>query len=235
MYPYKVKDPEDNTWHWCITFPWQGQNTSLKTAMDQAWDAGIILINAAGNNGGTYVKENDARWSGTYVDIASGTYRYLIDRVGQYADASLSKTTTTTTRWYPFQAYGPHGHTKSIDVAAGQNSETYPHLDMYTNRGAGIDIVGLGAETWTSYPEFTFAGGHKWGFFSGTSCATPTVVGKIACILERHRKLSGGNYPTPNELKALLVNKTNSRKVVTETSSITNSCLLYTSPSPRDS
>ena len=223
MYPYKVKDPEDNTWHWCITFPWQGQNTSLKTAMDQAWDAGIILINAAGNNGGTYVKENDARWSGTYVDIASGTYRYLIDRVGQYADASLSKTTTTTTRWYPFQAYGPHGHTKSIDVAAGQNSETYPHLDMYTNRGAGIDIVGLGAETWTSYPEFTFAGGHKWGFFSGTSCATPTVVGKVACMLERHRKLSAGNYPTPNELKALLVNKTNSRKVVTETSSITNS------------
>ena len=184
IFPYRVKDPDDNSWHWMVTFPRQTQNSSLKTAMDQAWDAGLILINAAGNNGGVYVKENDARWSGTYVDVTSGTTKYDI-RYSSTQGSTVTKGTTSTTRWYPLRAYGPHGHVKSIDVAAGQNSETHPILDGYSNRGPGIDITGLGAETWTSYPVYTIQG-FKWGFFSGTRCATPTVVGKAACILEKY-------------------------------------------------
>ncbi len=134
IFPYRVKDPDDNSWHWMVTFPRQTQNSSLKTAMDQAWDAGLILINAAGNNGGVYVKENDARWSGTYVDVTSGTTKYDI-RYSSTQGSTVTKGTTSTTRWYPLRAYGPHGHVKSIDVAAGQNSETHPILDGYSNRG----------------------------------------------------------------------------------------------------
>ena len=185
-----------------VTFPRQTQNSSLKTAMDQAWDAGIILINAAGNNGGVYVKENDARWSGTYVDVTSGTTKYDI-RYSSTQGSTVTKGTTSTTRWYPLRAFGPHGHVKSIDVAAGQNSETHPILDGYSNRGPGIDITGLGAETWTSYPVYTIQG-FKWGFFSGTSCATPTVVGKAACILEKYYTYHG-SFPTPDKLKQMLL------------------------------
>ena len=203
IYPYRVKDPDDNSWHWMVTLPYQTQHTSLKTAMDQAWDAGIILINAAGNNGGVYVKENDARWNGTYIDITSGTTKYDI-RYSESEGSTVTKGTTSTTRWYPLRAYGPHGHVKSIDVAAGQNSETHPILDGYSNRGPGIDITGLGAETYTSYPTTTDSNGHKWGFFSGTSCAAPTVVGKAACILEKYYTYHG-SFPTPDQLKQMLL------------------------------
>ena len=44
-----------------------------------------------------------------------------------------------------------HMGKSNIDVAAGYNSEDYPGLDGYTNRGPGIDIVGLGANTYTAY------------------------------------------------------------------------------------
>jgi len=204
IYPFRVKDPDDNSWHWMVTLPRQTQNSSLKTAMDQAWDAGIILINAAGNNGGVYVKENDARWSGTYIDITAGTTQYSIDWASGTTSITLTKGTTSTTRWYPLRAYGPHGHVKSIDVAAGQNSETHPILDGYSNRGPGIDITGLGVETYTSYPTVTDSNGHKWGFFSGTSCAAPTVVGKAACILEKYYTYHG-SFPTPDKLKQMLL------------------------------
>ena len=202
IYPYRVKDPDDNSWHWMVTLPYQSQNSSLKTAMDQAWDAGLILINAAGNNGGVYVKENDARWSGTYIDVNSGTTKYDI-RYSDTQGSTVTKGTTSTTRWYPLRAYGPHGHVKGIDVAAGQNSETHPLLDGYSTRGPGIDITGLGSETWTSYPTYTIQG-FKWGFFSGTSCATPTVVGKAACILEKYYTYHG-SFPTPDKLKQILL------------------------------
>ena len=78
------------------------------------------------------------------------------------------------------------GIDNNIDVAAGYNSEEYPGLDGYSTRGPGIDIVGLGANTWSSYPTTTYGGTYKWGMFSGTSCATPTVVGKAACIMEEY-------------------------------------------------
>ena len=39
IFPYRVKDPDDNSWHWMVTFPRQTQYSSLKTAMDLAWDA----------------------------------------------------------------------------------------------------------------------------------------------------------------------------------------------------
>lgn len=211
IFPYRVQDPDDNSWHWMVTFPWQSQSSSMKSALDSLYDNGIVFINAAGNNGGTYVKENDPRWSGAYCTISGTVNKYrMVNEIG--STDSVSKLTTSTTTWYPFRAYGPHGYVKSIDVAAGQNSETYPMLDDYTNRGPGIDVVGLGAETFTAYPAYTMADGNKWGDFSGTSCATPTVVGKAACLMEKYYVLNGV-WPTPSQVKNILVTESrNGRK-----------------------
>tara|TARA_B100001093_G_scaffold469291_1_gene489920 strand:- start:847 stop:2718 length:1872 start_codon:yes stop_codon:yes gene_type:complete len=199
IFPYRAQDPNDDSWHWMVTFPLQFLSSSTKSALDSLHDNGIVFINAAGNNGGTYVKENDARWSGTYCTITGtvDTYNFVYNN-------TTSKGTTSTTNWYPFRSYGPHGLVKSIDVAAGQNSETYPMLDDYTTRGPGIDVVGLGRDTFTAYPSSTMSDGNKWGDFSGTSCATPTVVGKAACLMEKYYVLNGA-WPTPSQVKTILV------------------------------
>jgi len=207
IFPYQVQDPDDDSWHWMVTFPNQSQNSFfVKYPLDTLYDNGIVFINAAGNNGGTYVKESDARWYGTYCTKVSGTSdRYSFNRgTGFGGSDSTSKGTTETDFWYPFIAYGPHGLDKAIDVAAGQNSETYPMLDGYSNRGPGVDIVGCGAETFTAYPSYTMADGNKWGDFSGTSCATPTVVGVAACLMEKYYVLNGV-WPTPSQVKDILI------------------------------
>ena len=200
IFPYRVQDPDDDSWHWMVTFPYQFQLSSMKTALDSLHTNGIIFITAAGNNGGTYVKESDSRWSGTYCTMDSGGVdRYDIT----YNSGTNSPVTTNITTWYPFRAYGPHGLDKGIDVAAGQNSETHGMLDGYTTRGPGIDIVGRGAYTFTAYPTSTDTNGYKWGNFSGTSCATPTVVGKAACMMEEYYTLNGA-WPNFAQVKNML-------------------------------
>ena len=200
IFPYRVQDPDDDSWHWMVTFPQQSQFSWMKTALDSLHTNGIIFITAAGNNGGTYVKESDARWSGTYCTLDSGgVNRYRITYDGGVA----SPVNETTTTWYPFRATGPHGLDKGIDVAAGQNSESQGMLDDYSTRGPGIDIVGRGAYTFTAYPTSTDTNGHKWGNFSGTRCATPTVVGKAACMMEEYYTLNGA-WPNFTQVKNML-------------------------------
>ena len=197
IFPYRVQDPSDDSWHWMATFP-RGMYTPWKTALESLYDNGITFITAAGNNGGVYVKQGDARREGTYCSI-TGT----VDTYDIY-NGDNAKSTTTTTKWYPFFTYGPHGLVKGIDVAAGQNSETHSMLDAYSNRGPGIDVVGLGSKTFTAKQGTTMADGNKWDDFGGTSCAAPTVVGKAACMMEEYYTLNGA-WPTPAQIKNMLV------------------------------
>ena len=200
IFPYRVQDPDDDSWHWMVTFPFQSQSVSIKTALDSLYNNGIIFITAAGNNGGTFVKESDARLNGTYCTMDSGG----VDKYDIRYDTGVSSpTNTNTTTWYPFIPYGPHGLDKGIDVAAGQNSEAQPMLDDYTNRGPGIDIIGRGGHTFSAYPTSTDTNGHKWGNFGGTSCATPTVVGKAACMMEEYYTLNGA-WPDFTQVKNML-------------------------------
>lgn len=200
--PFQVLDPDavNDPYNWCVVFPNQSRNTAQQEALRNAWDAGIICINAAGNNGGVYVKESDPRYNGVYCSTSGTTTIYNV----VWGSNNIFKSTETLTTWYPFIPRGPHGEDKGIDVAAGYNSEAVPILDAYSNRGPGIDIVGLGTNTWTSYPGSTYADGFKWGMFSGTSCATPTVVGKAACLMEKYFAYNNV-WPTPNQTKALLL------------------------------
>ena len=200
--PWKVYNPTTTTYEWCVVFPIQVEYSSLKSALESAWDAGVVCINAAGNNAGVYVKADDPEHNGTYCVLDTPYDRIEMN----YGGANTISTSSITPR-YTFIAYGPHGvgGGKGIDVAAGYNSEGLPVLDSYTNRGKGIDIIGLGETTWTSEPSYTYADGNKWGMFSGTSCAAPTVVGKAACIMEREFYY-GGVWPSPNKVKDLLIN-----------------------------
>ena len=178
--PWKVSNPDTSQYEWCVVMPAQGTYDFLKIALNSAWSNGIICINAAGNNGGTFNKEGNEDDTSLEVDV-SVPYSYTEI---SYNNAN-STSTSSTAIWYPFRAFGPHGTDSNIDVAAGYNSEDYPGLDGYTNRGKGVDIIGLGANTWTANPSTTY-GNYKWGMFSGTSCATPTVVGKAACMMEEY-------------------------------------------------
>ena len=199
--PFQVLDPATSSYVWCAVFPFNSYSSSMRTALEAAWDAGIVCITAAGNNGGVYVKYNDPEYNGTYCSCDPTHTTYSIS----YPSANSKSTSITTVVYprYPFKSYGPHGLTKGIDVAAGRNSEGLPVLDTYSNRGKGVDIIGLGANTWTAYPALTYSGGYKWGMFSGTSCATPTVVGKAACIMEREFYYNGV-WPSPEQVKTLL-------------------------------
>ena len=214
--PFQILDPITTNYVWCVVFPTNSYNSSMRNSLETAWNAGIVCINAAGNNGGVYVKYTDPEYNGTYCTCDASYTTYGISN-----NNPISKSTSTTNFRYPFKAYGPHGLTKGIDVAAGQNSEGLPALDAYTNRGKGIDIVGLGAYTWTAYPSSSYSGGHRWGMFSGTSCATPTVVGKAACIMEREFYYNGV-WPTPEQVKTLLTQNGKDKAITFTTANWSN-------------
>jgi hypothetical protein len=194
--PFQVDLPTIG-YAWCIVLPFQSEYLALKTAISSAWDAGITVINAAGNNGGVYVK--DSEQTSYYITTPNVTAYNINTTNGSVS--SISSTSVSGNKLL-FRSYGPHGNVKSIDVGAAYNSEGLPVVDGYTNRGPGIDIFGYGANTWTAYPTSIYADG-RWGYFSGTSCATPTIVGMAACMMEKYFYYNG-SWPTPNQVKELV-------------------------------
>lgn len=221
--PFQVNTP-DLGLQWCIVIPLQDRNVALKVAIDTLWDTGITFINAAGNNGGVFKKYNDA--TNTLVGISSGSTEYFISSSDGVINGIFSGPSPRGAAW-PFYAYGPHGNEKAIDVGAAYNSEGLPIVDGYTNRGPGIDIFGYGAQTWTSYPAGDYADG-KWGYFSGTSCATPTIVGMAACMMERYFYYNG-TWPTPDKVKELVIS--NGKNVLKSSDTTTWSSVGFASSS----
>ena len=210
LIPFQVLDPIDSTWNWCI--PFASSQATYFTALEQCWDAGIHIVNGVGNGGAVYCKTTDPEYNGTYITMSSGNYyKYTMTypASGEQNDGmGMIRGLDNTTTWYPLRPYGPGGLAKSINVAAGMNSEGCPALDNYTSRGPGVDVIGRGSITFTcgdtSNPTFT--DGYKWGTFGGTSCALPTVGGKLACYIEKHYTINGV-YPTPDQAKAAIVSE----------------------------
>ncbi len=205
MIPRQIKDPDTNEYHWVIGVPDQSNYAALNTAMNACNSAGIHMINAASNQGQTFVKDGDNKYANERFVIDANATTYSIGYgSGSSWQVTIGKGTVPFGgQRYPWSNYGTHGKSYGIDVAAGQNSEEWSVLDDYTCRGPGVDIVGMGASTYTSYPSSTFGGGFKWGMFSGTSCATPTVVGKAACEIEKYFTYNN-EYPTPAQLKEIV-------------------------------
>ena len=205
MIPRQIKDPDTNEYHWVIGVPDQSNYAALNTAMNACNSAGIHMINAASNQGQTFVKDGDNKYANERFVIDNNATQYDIGYgSGSSWQVTIGKGTVPFGgQRYPWSNYGTHGKSYGIDVAAGQNSEEWSVLDDYTCRGPGVDIVGMGASTYTSYPSTTFGSGYKWGMFSGTSCATPTVVGKAACEIEKYFTYNN-EYPTPAQLKEIV-------------------------------
>ena len=205
MIPRQIKDPDTNEYHWVIGVPQISEYSALNTAMNACNAAGIHMINASSNQGQTFVKNSDNKYNNERFIVESGAVEYDIGYgSGNSWQVTITKgTISSDTNVYPWSNYGIHGQDYGIDVAAGSNSEEWSVLDSYSCRGPGVDIVGMGANTFTSNPSTTFASGYQWGMFSGTSCATPTVVGKAACELEKYF-IYNNEYPTPAQLKTIL-------------------------------
>ena len=136
-------------------------------------------------------------------------YTMIYPATGEQNDPmSMIRGLDNVTTWYPLRPYGPGGLAKSINVAAGNNCEGAPCLDGYSSRGPGVDVVGRGSGTWScgDLSNNTMADGYKWGTFGGTSCALPTVGGKLACYIEKHYTINGV-YPTPDQAKAAIISE----------------------------
>ena len=208
--PFQVLDPVDNTWNWCV--PFASAQATYFSALEQCWDAGIHICNSVGNGGAVYCRTTDPEYNGTYITMNSGNYyKYtmIYPATGEQNDPmSMIRGLDNTTTWYPLRPYGPGGLAKSINVAAGNNCEGAPCLDGYSSRGPGVDVVGRGSGTWScgDLSNNTMADGYKWGTFGGTSCAVPTVGGKLACYIEKHYTINGV-YPTPDQAKAAIISE----------------------------
>ena len=205
---------ENGDWTWAVTWS-RSESTALKDAMEAAWDAGICVVNSAGNQCATYVKRDDPAYSNSTMFISPNENYYKLDYgsnsvLDQYIVRGSGSLGTTV---YPFRSYGPHGckRDKSIDVGAVQNSMKNSILDRYTNRGEGVDIMGRGEDTYSSYPMqgTTFSDG-EWGYFSGTSAAASNIAGIAACEMSKYY-YNTGRWPTPNQVKDILVNQSQNK------------------------
>lgn len=196
---------ENGFYHWCIAVS-SGLNSSYIAAIKSAYDNGITNIISAGNDCSVFVKTNDPNFDSTITVESGATYFEDTRTLGSSSMVINQFVLASNTVNYPFRHTGPKGSPYSIDVAAGQNSETFPILDHYSARGPGIDIIGLGARTYTCYPSSLMADGNYWGLFSGTSCAAPTVAGILACLFEKYYYYHNA-WPTPAQAKEILLSE----------------------------
>ncbi len=230
--PVELYDKATSQWKWCITFPTQTINASFSTACAQAWDAGIVVINASGNWCGTYTGDDSAEFNGTYCSTSGTVTKYSVD----FNANEITKGTTGITSHYNLRNYGFAGNPKCISVAAAANSESQPLLDPYSGRGPGVDIVGRGLYTFTAGDESnsTYSDGNKWQQFGGVSCAIPTVGGKAACMMEEYYVLNGA-WPTPDQVKNMLIAESRPTLVSVATTNWSNVTGINTNIMPQGS
>ena len=168
--PRKLLDPTDSNYYWVVPFNRQGtyhRNTTLKTATEQMWDAGITVVDSGGNYTFTFVPEAD---EDSYYCTTSGTT--TLYTMTNEDPTTISRGSTSTTRWYPHYHYGAGGLAKCITTAAGRNSENNPVLDGYTSRGPAVELIGRGLSSFCAgrASDTADAAGFKWGTFGGNSC-----------------------------------------------------------------
>lgn len=197
---------ENGDWVWAVTWS-REESTTLKNAIEAAWDAGIVVLCAAGNTGCTYAKRDDSAHDNSTMVISANENFYRMNMTPNLTSYTTTNMATATTV-YPFRSYGPQGckRDKSIDVAAVQNSIKNPIFDYHSSRGQGVDIVGRGNDSYSSYPAWgNFADG-EWGYFSGTSAANSGIAGIAACEMSKYY-YNTGRWPTPNQVKEIMVNQ----------------------------
>ncbi len=158
----------------------------LCQAVESAWQAGIVVVVAAGNYGRVSVNGSDG-----YGTITAPGNDPLVLTVGAMnSDGSSSQASEIMT------SYTSKGPT------------TYDHVVKPDIMAPGNNIVSLaapGATLEAEYPSFLVNGSNGQADYftlSGTSMATPVVSGAIALLLQQNSNL------TPDQVKALLMQST---------------------------
>ena len=120
LIPFRLLDPVDSTWRWCIGFS-TVVRTADHTAISQCWDAGIHVITSVGNGGAVYCRTTDPEYNGTYITMNSGNYyKYtmIFPASGNQLDAmSMIRGLDNTSTWYPlcllYTSPSPRDRTRS--------------------------------------------------------------------------------------------------------------------------
>jgi serine protease AprX len=158
----------------------------LCQAVESAWKAGIVVVVAAGNYG--RVSVNGSNGFGTIT--APGNDPLVLTVGAMKSNGSTS----------------PSAETKASYSSKGPT--TYDHVVKPDIMAPGNDIVSLaapGATLEATYPGELVTGNdgnNDYFTLSGTSMATPVVVGAVALLLQQNSAL------TPDQVKARLMKTT---------------------------
>jgi serine protease AprX len=151
-------------------------------AVEQAWQAGIVVVVAAGNNGrywptqgyGTIgVPGNDP----AVITVGATLTQRTATRVDDVATSYSSKGPTAIDHIVKPDLVAPGNRMASLRVAGSTLDVTYPQYDVAPSAG----------------------GNAMYFMLSGTSMSTPIVSGAVALMLQQNPSL------TPDQVKARLM------------------------------
>ncbi|HEY1213507.1 MAG TPA: S8 family peptidase, partial [Bryobacteraceae bacterium] len=168
----------------------------LCQAVERAWQAGIVVVVAAGNDG----RDNSTGTNGYGSINAPGNDPYVIT-VG--AMKTMGTNGRTDDRIASYSSKGPSliDNVVKPDIVAPGNQV----VSLLANANATLAVQHPSNRVPVSYYQAVRATGYKvpnstiYFNLSGTSMATPVVTGAVADLLQAHSSL------TPDQVKARLM------------------------------
>jgi serine protease AprX len=166
------------------------QNDPLCLAVQQAWQAGIVVVVAAGNGG----RDNSLGTNGYGTITAPGNSPYVITVGAMNTNGTL---TPTDDKIASYSSKGPTSidHIVKPDLVAPGN-----RIVSLRDVGSTLDTTYSSNQAATSV--YSTLGGNVAGSYyvlSGTSMATPMVSGAAALMIQHNPAL------TPDQIKARLM------------------------------
>src|ERR1035438_5798669 len=166
------------------------RNDPLCQAVRAAWQAGIVVVVAAGNDG----RDNSLGTNGYGTITAPGNSPYVITVGAMNTNGTL---TPTDDRITSYTSKGPTSidHIVKPDLVAPGN-----HIISLRDAGSYLDTNNSTNQVAMSvYNPLSPTLAGTYYVLSGTSMATPMVSGAVALMLQQHPSL------TPDQVKARLM------------------------------
>lgn len=163
----------------------------LCQAVEQAWNAGIVVVVAAGNQG----RNNSAGTDGYGTIAAPGNDPYVITVGAMKTNGTYSVVDDTVAS---YSSKGPTGYDQIVKpdlVAPGNHVISDDNSTSTLWKNNATNLVAL-----KYYQNTTNTGtSNQYFTLSGTSMATPVVSGAAALLLQQYPSL------TPDQVKARLM------------------------------